>query len=238
MRGITSTLRYTGSVCIGGLTASGKTTHSHLLAGEFGLTYVSASQILLNAAGVSPIQAKDFWVTPPARALLSPEGYARIDEEILRIEQLGQGYMFDTVTMPWKHQKPALCIWLESDLRSRVLKSIVSHRGRGTLSKDEYDAKITAKDVETAELCHRLYDINVATDTSPFDLVLDIGPLIHEATLPASLESIRVAHSLIRPAVAWYLTGRDDFKDEFQSAVERCPDVVRSNSVVPAVENV
>ena len=60
-------LRYEGNVCISGLTASGKTTHSHLLAGEFGLTYVSGSQIQLNFMGVSPIQKKDFWITPAAK---------------------------------------------------------------------------------------------------------------------------------------------------------------------------
>ena len=52
----TEALRYSGNVCISGLTASGKTTHSHLLAGEFGLTYVSGSQIQLNFIGISPIQ--------------------------------------------------------------------------------------------------------------------------------------------------------------------------------------
>src|SRR6184192_3167083 len=108
----TGSLRYSGNVCISGLTASGKSTHSHLLAGEFGLTYVSGSQILLNFAGISPIQPKDFWVTPEARRLKAEDGYARIDAELLRIESIGQGYIFDTSTQPWRHKRPALCIWL------------------------------------------------------------------------------------------------------------------------------
>ena len=41
-------LRHHDNVCISGLTAAGKTTHSHLLAGEFGMTYVSGSQIQHN----------------------------------------------------------------------------------------------------------------------------------------------------------------------------------------------
>ncbi len=46
-------LEYHGNICISGLTASDKTTHSHLLAGEFGLAYVSGSQIQINFLGVS-----------------------------------------------------------------------------------------------------------------------------------------------------------------------------------------
>lgn len=60
MRDQRSSLRYSGSVCISGLTAAGKTTHSHLLAGEFGLIYVSASQIQLNFLGLSPRDCPEF----------------------------------------------------------------------------------------------------------------------------------------------------------------------------------
>ncbi|MFA4919695.1 MAG: hypothetical protein WC581_10650 [Thermodesulfovibrionales bacterium] len=99
-------LRYHGNVCISGLTASGKTTHSHLLAGEFGLTYVSGSQIQLNFMGVSPIQTKDFWITPEAKAFWDGDQFNRIDDELLRLESIGKGYVFDTSTMPWRHKHP------------------------------------------------------------------------------------------------------------------------------------
>src|SRR5438046_1835865 len=125
----TSHLRYPTNICISGLTASGKTTHAHLLAGEFGLTYVSGSQIQLNFLGVSPIQSKDFWITHDAKALWDADQFRRIDSELLGIERRATGCIFDTSTMPWRHQQPAFCIWLESSLPSRVTKSIVSHRG-------------------------------------------------------------------------------------------------------------
>lgn len=223
--------QYNGNVCISGLTASGKSTHSHLLAGEFGLTYVSGSQILLNLAGVSPIQAKDFWVTPEARRLKAGDGYARIDSDLLRIESIGEGYIFDTITQPWRHKRPALCIWLESDLNSRVLKSVVSHRGRGHLSLGEYPEKIMEKDNDTIGLCRALYGLEIGIDLSPFDLILDISSLIREATLDASLESIRLAHSFIRPAAAWYLTGRPDFEAQFRSAIKQHPHMVKRNEL-------
>jgi len=117
----TETLRYSGSICISGLTAAGKSTHSHLLTGEFGATYVSGSQIQLNFMCVSPIQTKDFWITPEAKAFWNPSQFERIDAELLRLESIGEAYVFDTSTMPWRHRKPALCIWIESSLESRVI---------------------------------------------------------------------------------------------------------------------
>lgn len=231
-------LRYNGNVCIAGLTASGKTTHSHLLAGEFGLTYVSGSQIQLNWMGVSPIQPKDFWISPDAKQFWKADGFSRIDAELLRLEQLTAGYVFDTSIMPWRHKKPALCIWLGSSLESRVLKSIVSHRGRSSVARSDYPAKIMEKDEATIALCRSLYGIEIGTDLSCFDLILDISSLIREATLRASLQSIAVAHKIIRPACGYYLTRNHGFRDAFVAAVAEHSTLVRHSSVLESVARV
>jgi cytidylate kinase len=219
----TEALRYTGNVCISGLTASGKTTHGHLLAGEFGLTYVSGSQIQLNFMGISPIQTKDFWITEDAKPLWNNDAFSRIDAELLRIESVSDGCIFDTSTMPWRHRRPALCIWLGSSLESRVLKSIVSHRGRNRFGLDEYPARIAEKDAATQRLYRELYGIRIGDDLSCFDLILDISSLIKDATLEASLKSIKLAHDIIRPAVAWYLTNRVEFRQQFEAVVSASP---------------
>ena len=215
----TQPLQYTGNVCISGLTASGKTTHSHLLAGEFGLTYVSGSQIQLNFMAISLIQTKDFWITQEAKQLWNHDEFSRIDAELLRIESATHGCIFDTSTMPWRHRQPALCIWLGSTLKSRVLKSIVSHRGRSRFAPDEYPALIAEKDAATQRLYKELYDIRIGSDLPCFDLILDISSLIEEATLEASLRSIHATHDIIRPAAAWYLTGRQQFRRQFEEMV-------------------
>jgi cytidylate kinase len=225
-------LRYEASVCISGLTAAGKTTHSHLLAGEFGLTYVSGSQIQLNFMGVSPIQARDFWITDKAKSFWDQDGFNRIDTELLRLEQLSEGYIFDTSTMPWRHRKPALCIWLESDLKSRALKSIVSHRGRSTFLPDEYKSRIVDKDNSTKTIYNSLWGIEIGNDLSCFDLILDISSLISDASLCASLRSIRIAHSVIQPAVGWYLTRHPQFLNDFQKAVELNSSLVLVNKLL------
>jgi cytidylate kinase len=224
-------LRYEGSICISGLTASGKTTHSHLLAGEFGLTYVSGSQIQLNMLGVSPIQTRDFWITVEAKKLWNRDQFKSIDAELLRLEARAQGYIFDTSTMPWRHQERALCIWLESDLDSRVRKAIVSHRGRGGRDLATYLALIADKDQATKSLYNDLYGIEIGHDLSPFDLILDISDLIAEPTFDASLSSIQITHEFIRAASAHFLTGRQEFADDFRRAAARRPGLVAFNRI-------
>jgi len=225
-------LQYRGSVCVSGLTASGKTTHCHLLAGEFGLTYVSGSQIQLNFMGVSPIQKKDFWITEEAKKFWDKKQFERIDEELIRLESIAEGYIFDTSTMPWRHKRPALCIWLESSLESRVIKSIISHRGKSRFSLDNYKEKIAEKDASTLILYRDLYGIEIATDLSSFDLILDIGSLINEPTLDASLKSIANAHSIIRPAVGWYLTGEKEFQRQLIESTRCFPEIVKRNRLL------
>jgi|GEM_PF-58175 len=227
-----SDLRYRGNICISGLTAAGKTTHSHLLAGEFGLTYVSGSQIQLNFMGVSPIQSKDFWITDEAKRYWNEKEFARIDSELLRLEGISQGYVFDTSTMPWRHRKPALCIWLRSDLKSRITKAIVSHRSLSRIPFESYQAKVEQKDATTLALYNKLYGINIGTDLSCFDLILDINSAINEPTLEASMNSIALVHDVIRPAVGWYLTGHRRFRRDLEEAVKRHNHLVIFNNLI------
>ncbi len=234
MPAIHDALRYRGNVCVSGLTASGKTTHSHLLCGEFGTTYISGSQIQLNFMGISPVQSREFWVTQEAKSLWNKEQFNRIDAELLRLEALRNGCIFDTSTMPWRHQQPALCIWLDSSLASRAFKSIVSHHGNGDIRIDEYPRLIAEKDDATRSLYEGLYGIRIGEDLSPFDLVLDISSLITKPRLEEALSSIRTAHSIIRPAAAYYLTGAPRFRNAYLRAIRRHAKIVRFERVLAA----
>lgn len=226
-----SHLKYNGNICISGLTASGKTTHAHLLTGEFGLTYVSGSQIQLNFLGVSPIQSKDFWISEEAKALWDEKQFEKIDAELLRLEKNNAGFMFDTSTMPWRHKEPALCIWLESDINSRKIKSLISHRGRNHYPFESYEEKINEKDFATKSLYKNLYNINIGKDLSCFDLIIDISTFIKEPTLNSSLESISKAHKIIRAAAGYYLTQSSEFKAEFNNAIEESKNFIVFNSL-------
>ena len=225
-------LRYRGNVCISGLTAAGKTTHSHLLAGEFGLTYVSGSQIQLSLMGLSPVQPRDFWIGSAARKLWDREQFQRIDTELLRLETIGQGYIFDTSTMPWRHRRPALCIWLESSMESRVIKSIVSHRGTSNFAPEEYLEKINEKDKATVELYRDLYGICIGKDLTCFDIIMDISTLIEIPTLEASLRSIGAVHAFLRTAVGWYLTGDTKLRQQMERASISCAHLIKRNRLL------
>lgn len=213
-------LRYRGNICISGLTASGKTTHSHLLAGQLGLIYVSGSQIQLNFSGLSPIQSRDFWIRAEAQALWNERDFQRIDAELLKIEETAEGAVFDTSTMPWRHRRDALCIWLGSSIESRIHKAIVSHRDRGGMPLSEYPALIARKDAATCDLYKALYGIDIGADFEPFQLVIDIGPLIDQPTLDASQRSINAVQALLLPAAAAYLTGRQDWLARFRAEIQ------------------
>jgi len=182
--------------------------------------------------GVSPIQSKDFWIKVEAKKLWNEEQFEKIDSELLRLEEISAGYIFDTSTMPWRHKKPSLCIWLESSLDSRVLKSIVSHRGRSQFADDEYYEKIKEKDFATIDLYRKLYNISIGTDLSCFDLIIDISSFIEYPTLISSLNSIKKTHKLIRAASGYYLTNSTMFKNELNDAINESKEFILYNSLI------
>jgi cytidylate kinase len=122
--------------------------------------------------------------------------------------------------MPFRHQMPALCIWLESDIYSRKIKSIVSHRGRSNISEKTYEEKIREKDLSNIGLYKNIFNIDIGPDPAFFDLIVDISTYITEPTLTASLFSIKKAHQLIRSAVGYYLTKSIEFKNSFLNECE------------------
>ena len=133
--------------------------------------------------------------------------------------------------MPWRHKKHALCIWLESDIESRIIKSIVSHHSYGTFSYDSYKERILEKDTATIDLYKKLYNIDIGKNLSCLDLILDISTLIKEPTLKASLYSIATTHTIIRAAVGWYLTNDNEFRVQFENAINNNIQIVRHNSI-------
>ena len=221
---------------LSGYTAAGKTTHAHVLAGVFGLHYVSASQILLSMLGKSPVQAPDFWVTDEGKAVwMTPEA-RRVDDELVRLESTMTHTVFDAFTMPWLHKGPALTIWLESSFDSRVLKATISHRGHTGREESELRQRLREKD---GALQRRLREMGVdpAVVTAQFDLVLDISSFISGPTFRDALGSIEAANELITSVAGWWLFGDSYFSSAFSAArrgygeevILRCPPGLGSN---------
>jgi cytidylate kinase len=208
----------TKNVILSGLTAAGKTTHCHILAGEYGLQYVSSSQVLLSLLNMFPIQERDFWITDEAQKLWKTQEATKVDEELLRLESKSNNIVFDTIAMPWLHQHESFCVWLESSLESRVMKAIVSLREKANLTPSEIERRIQLKDETACADFKGRFGFDLLNDRTPFALILDISRSIKEPTLESSLNSVKEVHEFIRPALGWYLTGDSVFISQFKYA--------------------
>ena len=193
------------NVIISGLTAAGKTTHSKMLCEQYGLKYVSASQILLNLAGLPPEQPLDFWVTSEGREISKRISWDEIDNESRRIESEADETVFDCQTLPWLCSKRCLVLWIESSLPSRIMKAIVSYNGKSRLNALEVEKGITSKDRFAQEQIFVKYGVDLFQDRAPFNFIIDISSFITAPTEEASLSSITNAHKIISSAVGWYL---------------------------------
>lgn len=207
-------LVYNGNIFIAGLTASGKTTHSYLLAGLYGLTYVSGSQIHLNLNGLNPIQDRAFWITQEATNLLNEIQFDLVDLELCRIEKNRSGCIFDSWIMPWRKKNQGLNIYLFSDINSRVIKGAISRRENEFYIDDSYKKQIEFKDASAINLYKKQYNIDITKDLSVFDLIIDISTFIEEPTFEASQKSIVKVQSILDSAIGYYFTNHNYYREE------------------------
>ena len=191
------------NIVISGLTSAGKTTHARVLARRFNLRYVSASELLLVEAGYEPRELlQDFWITDESQTL---RRLGSIEDRLLALERDDVPTIFDSFFFAWIHERPSLKLWLESDVRSRTYKAIVSHIQLPTFNSDELADRIAAKDADAARRLHELTGADLFADRSPFQEVVDLSALIDQPTLEASKTSIKRADELISPIVSRFL---------------------------------
>jgi hypothetical protein len=91
---------------------------------------------------------------------------------------------------------------------------------------------LAEKDSATIALYKELYDIEIGTDLSCFDIILDISALVSNPTLEEAQHSISVVHEIIRPAAGWYLTRKMRFLDEFNEATTKHAEIVKRNRLI------
>ncbi len=211
-----SKLNYHGNVFISGLTASGKTTHSYILAGTFGLTYVSGSQIHLMNNGMSPIQDRRFWITDEGKRLLTENQIEDVDKELSQIEKNNSGYIFDTWIMPWIRSSEGIAIYLMSSLESRTIKAAISRRENNFEIDEFYKDKIHFKDRASIDLHQKFYGIDIEKDLSVFDVIIDLSTFIEAPTFESSQSSIERASSILMATVGFYLTGKRHYRIELE----------------------
>lgn len=192
------------NVCFSGYTAVGKTTHSLLLAATLGLSYVSASEILLDRLGVDRAQANEsqIWFHRYhefGTLLKSTSIDAEIDELLGHRARNDDGVVFDTRFLPWFSGDRPMRIWLESDLAARARKCFVSMDP----GPDVMDCAIKVQQRDTLDV-ERLMNGHrqiFAPSRDIFDAVLDNSTLIREATRQCADVGIGVFHEYVMATV-------------------------------------
>ncbi|NMO55222.1 hypothetical protein HH310_29060 [Actinoplanes sp. TBRC 11911] len=193
------------NVCFSGYTSVGKTTHSLLLAESLGLTYVSASEILLDRLGVEreSVHQSRTWFTRYAEfgaALQSTTIDAEIDAELEHRARHDDGVVFDTRFLPWLSGDRPFRIWLASDLAARARKCHVSMDGSGP-GPVECARDVQRRDTLDVERLLHAHGEIFAPDREFFDAILDNGMLIPQATRECADRGIAVFHEYVLATV-------------------------------------
>jgi cytidylate kinase len=169
-----------------GLTAVGKTTHSHILARQLKSEYVSATTLLLQEVGYKRRDGGHPWFDDLQHIEnvrdLNSKIDDTVDESLLRRARIANGAVFDTWALPWLSDGlPAYRIRLNSDPIARARKAYVSQGLRRNLDEAACLALILEKDERTRLRFKVRRNIDIDDDEA-FDVVLDTTRLIPQAT--------------------------------------------------------
>lgn len=163
-------------VAICGLTASGKSYHAKRIATEFGLEYVSGSDVLVEVAGIKP-RGEHFWINEFGKQFIehrsSKSSIDRLaDELILKEAENGKDVVFDSWTLPWLYGSDDLYkIYLNASLEARA-KMAYNSREQKPYSLSDIKERIRIKDETSARIFRELHGIDIFY-YSIFDLVVD-----------------------------------------------------------------
>jgi cytidylate kinase len=195
------------NIIVSGLTAAGKTTHALLIAKWLGFDYVSASELMLGILDIRPDIDNALWTTCLSTIERLRDQYPA-DEEVNRLliaeARCRANTVFDSWSLPWLIDDiPCIRLYIESDLRSRSLKVKVSQQPRGPfLSLDECRALAEEKDRTTAVRLQPFLGIDIRTDRSVFDAVLNNSAHITEPTIDSARAGISAFHATLQQTLS------------------------------------
>ncbi|MFC0547092.1 cytidylate kinase family protein [Kutzneria chonburiensis] len=175
------------NIAFAGLTAAGKTTHAKILAAELGYDYVSATEILMEIAGVTDPSDQVWFTRLDEIQKLRGDGAidAELEKRLLAQSRTRQRTVFDTWALAWIGDDPLIRIWIESDLDSRARKCFVSQ------ASPELDIAgcrrlIDEKDRFNRAMFRSRHGYDLFTDRKRYDAVLFNGHLIPKPTTEAA----------------------------------------------------
>ena len=183
------------NIAFAGLTAAGKTTHAKILAQELGYQYISATDIILDIINFKGTNSDRAWLDHYDTIEKAREGDGvdiELEARITAMANEQDGLVLDTWAMAWIYSGPTsmVRIWIESDQPSRTRKCYVSQGVYKTLTLDGCRQLIDQKDGDTRTKFQRRLGFDLFSDRHRYDVVLDNGRLIPDATEKSAQKGI------------------------------------------------
>lgn len=197
------------NIAVSGLTAAGKTTHAQLLAQWLDYEYISATQLILDIAGIEARSTDNVWFRSDSRVrdmLTSLEAARKLTSTLTELAATRRRIVFDTWGLAWAFNGPLIKVWIESDRLSRTWKCYVSQGPRPQLSLTECRKVMDEKDLETRDTFRKEYGVDIFTDRTVFDAVLDNSWLISEPTRESADHGIARFDRTLRSVIS-HLSG-------------------------------
>ncbi|MGS2641182.1 cytidylate kinase family protein [Streptosporangium sp. LJ11] len=200
------------NIVVSGLTAAGKTTHALLLARRLSFDYVSASRLMLAQLEIEHDPDNSLWVTR-MQEIEDRRDRQPVDSDVNKLLvsafRTRTNTVFDSWSLPWlTGSVSCLRVWIESSQESRAMKARVSQEPYGPfLSLDDCRRLIDDKDASTARRFQPLLEVDIRSDRSVFDLIVDNSDLIAEPTIESARQGISTFHRSLMASVLERLPG-------------------------------
>jgi len=163
-------------ILFSGLTASGKSNYSSLIAESLGRPWFDATSQLLKLVGVQTDE-QSVWATDLADDIQEARQGDHIDRELdgLILAKLRDtpDAVVDAWATPWLWEEDALRVFVYADEDTRVQRCLASYPAAARPTVDDARRLIHDKDSYTRSLFMRLYGFDLFNDHDDFDVVLD-----------------------------------------------------------------
>ncbi len=189
---------------LSGLTAAGKTTHSLHLAHALGYPCLHFTKLLLQELGMPTDDENQLWFQR-MREVEALRGDGKIEEaidgRIVDAVRESDRLVVDSILGPWLVPDGPMCVWIGSDRLSRAWKCQFSASSVAGVDTPAAAAHIDEKDGLTRARFLASRGVDIYTDRTPFDFVLDNSHLISAPTKEAVRYGIRIFHKVLYACV-------------------------------------
>lgn len=169
------------SILVSGLTGAGKTTTAKILARTLGWPLIEGSRARASALGLTEIASSSaFWRQDLRANLIDKKRITaqdldrEVDSRLLELARSKPPKVMDVWFVPWLGADGCLSVLLEASLATRA------DRVAADLKLTQLAAKrlVMRKDLAAAEYALSAYGIDILSDRSKFDLIIDTDKVI------------------------------------------------------------